>query len=76
MTYQEFIRQSVAESSRVQEEFFQTHAAQIERVALEMAVRFQRGKKLLVIGNGGSAADAQHMAALPPSPTTRSFFPR
>lgn len=63
MSYQQFIQQSVAEGVSLQQKFFQTHAHRIEEVALEMAERFRRGKKLLVFGNGGSAADAQHMAS-------------
>ena len=35
----------------------------IEKIALELAGCFERGGKLLVCGNGGSAADAQHFAA-------------
>ena len=35
----------------------------IEKIALELAGCFGRGGKLLVCGNGGSAADAQHLAA-------------
>jgi D-sedoheptulose 7-phosphate isomerase len=63
MTYQDFIHRSVFDNAALQQKFFPVHAAQIERVAMAMAGRFQRGKKLLVFGNGGSAADAQHMAA-------------
>lgn len=43
--------------------FFAAHARQIADVALRISVSFARGNKLLVCGNGGSAADAQHMAA-------------
>ena len=35
----------------------------IERVAQLLADAFRNGHKLLVMGNGGSAADAQHLAA-------------
>lgn len=63
MKYQEFIQESVADSLALQQKFFSAHAHQIERVALEMASRFTQGRKLLIFGNGGSAADAQHMAA-------------
>ena len=38
-------------------------AGQLERVAAELAERFAAGGTLLVFGNGGSAADAQHVAA-------------
>ncbi len=35
----------------------------LERVADEMIACFQRGGRLYILGNGGSAADAQHIAA-------------
>ncbi|MDZ5442363.1 SIS domain-containing protein [Micromonospora sp. 4G57] len=36
-------------------------AARIARACHEMAVRFHRGGKLIVFGNGGPATDAQHV---------------
>ncbi|MFI7281884.1 SIS domain-containing protein [Micromonospora chersina] len=36
-------------------------AARIARACYEMAVRFHRGGKLIVFGNGGPATDAQHV---------------
>jgi D-sedoheptulose 7-phosphate isomerase len=35
----------------------------VEEVSGEMVRRFQKGNKVLFCGNGGSAADAQHLAA-------------
>ena len=35
----------------------------IIKIALEIAAAFRRGNKVLLCGNGGSAADAQHIAA-------------
>ncbi|MDD5542557.1 MAG: SIS domain-containing protein [Acidobacteriia bacterium] len=63
MTHQQFIHACVAESTTLQQKFVASNATRLERVALEMVARFKRGRKLLVFGNGGSAADAQHMAA-------------
>jgi len=37
--------------------------AEVERLALEIVRAFRAGKKLVIFGNGGSAADAQHFAA-------------
>ncbi len=37
--------------------------AQLEEVAKQMIAVFQHGGKVLLAGNGGSAADAQHIAA-------------
>lgn len=39
------------------------HAAHIEAWGVELAVRLRAGGRLLVAGNGGSAAEAQHLAA-------------
>jgi D-sedoheptulose 7-phosphate isomerase len=63
MSYQQFIQESVAEGLVLQQKFFALYASRIEHVALEMTKRFRQGKKLLVFGNGGSAADAQHLAS-------------
>lgn len=43
--------------------FFADQAAHIANVALRLAAALAKGNKLLICGNGGSAADAQHMAA-------------
>jgi D-sedoheptulose 7-phosphate isomerase len=51
------------ESAEVKLRFAETHAHQIEAVARRMAGVLRRGGKLLFCGNGGSAADAQHLAA-------------
>jgi D-sedoheptulose 7-phosphate isomerase len=52
----------VAESIEVKRRFFDTHAADVQRAADIIAESFKSGGKLLVFGNGGSAADAQHIA--------------
>lgn len=38
------------------------HAADVARTCHAMAVRFHRGGKLVVFGNGGPSTDAQHIA--------------
>ena len=43
--------------------FFADHAELVDAAARTMAVALARGGKLLFCGNGGSAADAQHLAA-------------
>ncbi|MDR1947200.1 MAG: D-sedoheptulose 7-phosphate isomerase [Desulfovibrio sp.] len=43
--------------------FFAANAALIASSALRIAVILARGNKLMICGNGGSAADAQHIAA-------------
>ena len=52
----------VADSLEVKRRFFAAHAAEIERGARIIANCFNAGGKLLLCGNGGSAADAQHIA--------------
>lgn len=44
------------------EKFFEENADKVVQLAEEMAKAFNRGNKLLVMGNGGSACDAQHVA--------------
>lgn len=47
----------------VREQFFQTKAEQMVDVARAIAVSLARGGKVMFCGNGGSAADSQHLAA-------------
>ena len=52
-----------AESIAAKERFLQDNVGTLEKV-IDLIVRaFQSGQKLLLFGNGGSAADAQHIAA-------------
>jgi D-sedoheptulose 7-phosphate isomerase len=57
------IAQFVAESIRVKSEFFQTNASLVAETSGKMAEALRKGRKVLLFGNGGSAADAQHIAA-------------
>jgi D-sedoheptulose 7-phosphate isomerase len=57
------IEHFVAESIRVKSEFFQTNATLIAETAAKMSLALKEGRKVLLFGNGGSAADAQHIAA-------------
>jgi D-sedoheptulose 7-phosphate isomerase len=51
------------ESAAVKVRFAEEYASRIEAVARQMADVLRSGGKLLFFGNGGSAADAQHLAA-------------
>lgn len=42
--------------------FFSAQAAYIANMAMTMAVAIAKGNKIMLCGNGGSAADAQHLA--------------
>jgi D-sedoheptulose 7-phosphate isomerase len=58
----ERIESIVADSLEVKRRYFAEHAADVERAARMIAGCFKAGGKLLLFGNGGSAADAQHIA--------------
>ncbi len=57
------IRAMAAESIAAKRRFFETSAHDVARAARIMIDAMQAGGKLLIFGNGGSAADAQHIAA-------------
>ena len=56
------ILRKARESAALQEQFFTAHAEDIERCVHALAERFAAGGRLLCMGNGGSACDAQHVA--------------
>lgn len=51
------------EGTRLRESYFNGNADKVVDGARRMAVTLAKGHKLLFCGNGGSAADAQHLAA-------------
>ena len=53
----------VEEAAAARARFFADHADLVDAAARAMAVALARGGKILFCGNGGSAADAQHLAA-------------
>ena len=53
----------VQESLALKQRFFNDEMEHIVTQAEDMAERLKRGCRILVCGNGGSAADAQHLAA-------------
>ncbi len=59
----ERIRSSVRESLRTQERFFDEFLPSLIEPFEQVVRALRTGGKLLIIGNGGSAADAQHLAA-------------
>jgi D-sedoheptulose 7-phosphate isomerase len=61
----DFVKQQVEASARVKEAFLADEAAmkEVADVAALMVETYRNGGKVLWAGNGGSAADAQHMAA-------------
>jgi len=59
-SYREKILRKCGESVEMKERFFSHYAESIAAMAQDMAARFRAGKKLLVMGNGGSLCDALH----------------
>jgi len=62
VTHQELIKQKVTESVRVKQQFSDDLFLAIERAAEKIIASYGSGGKLILFGNGGSAADAQHFA--------------
>ncbi|HLH32643.1 MAG TPA: SIS domain-containing protein [Terriglobia bacterium] len=62
MIPEESILRKVRESADVKQQFFQKNAASIAQMCKAMAQRFRAGRKLFIMGNGGSACDALHIA--------------
>jgi D-sedoheptulose 7-phosphate isomerase len=58
----EAILRKSSESRDTQEQFFVDHADRMVECAASMSAAFERGGRLFVVGNGGSACDAQHVA--------------
>jgi D-sedoheptulose 7-phosphate isomerase len=58
----ERVRAAFVRSVEVKGRFFAEHADEVARAATLLAEAFAAGGKLLICGNGGSAADAQHLA--------------
>jgi len=56
------ISRIVADSIDAKQRFFAEFAGEVERAAGVISDSLKSGSKLLVFGNGGSAADAQHIA--------------
>jgi len=57
------INESLKHSIAAKEALAATQMAAIKQLAQWMIDAIKRGNKLMIFGNGGSAADAQHMAA-------------
>lgn len=62
MNKQKFIEDSLLESSELKKEILKKCESEIINAVDAITIMFKRGNKLLLIGNGGSAADCQHIA--------------
>ena len=61
--HMEQIREQLRESCRVKQSFSEELLSRVETFAVRAAEALAAGHKLVFFGNGGSAADAQHLAA-------------
>jgi D-sedoheptulose 7-phosphate isomerase len=59
----EIIKNSLYDSVKVKEDFVNNNISEIILIAEKIVVAFTNDRKLMLCGNGGSAADAQHIAA-------------
>jgi D-sedoheptulose 7-phosphate isomerase len=57
------VRYAIQESIKVQAQLLEQHVSTITRLARLLVGSLRAGGKLVIFGNGGSAADAQHVAA-------------
>lgn len=61
--FYEKIKSSIEESIKTKEILLKESSGKIEEIGLELANIVKNGGKILICGNGGSAADSQHIAA-------------
>lgn len=60
---EDHIIKSFKESSQLKDVFINENLLKIVEVIEALTAALQRGNKIMLFGNGGSAADAQHLAA-------------
>ncbi len=58
-----YLAETAQESIAIKERFLEECGESLVRAASMLGECVRRGGKILILGNGGSAADAQHMAA-------------
>ncbi|MBI3542880.1 MAG: SIS domain-containing protein [Deltaproteobacteria bacterium] len=59
----EHVKRTIAASHEARQDFWNTHTDAVMKAAQWMGETVRNDGKILIFGNGGSAADAQHMAA-------------
>jgi D-sedoheptulose 7-phosphate isomerase len=60
--WRKMVMHKCKESVEVKQKFFEYYAETIGDLSEKMAKQFETGRRLWVMGNGGSACDAQHTA--------------
>ncbi len=63
MKWEDLIIDIFEESARLKKDFVYEYSEAILNLGILIAKRLSMGNKILICGNGGSAADAQHFAA-------------
>ncbi len=63
MNLRERVKEAVAETVRLQQEFWEEQGDMVAAAARMLTGVFKDGGRVFIFGNGGSAADAQHLAA-------------
>lgn len=63
MGMEEIVIRGYRESMALKEDFFRKEMGRVIEAAELIANALNRGNKLILLGNGGSAADSQHIAA-------------
>ncbi len=63
INFKYIVESAFLESARLKEEFMYEYQEQIVYLGLLIAKKLKNGNKVLICGNGGSAADSQHFAA-------------
>jgi len=58
-----YLKETFEESLSAKKRFFEDHQDSVIRACEIISSAIRSGNKLMICGNGGSAADAQHMAA-------------
>lgn len=60
---EKIIARALKDGLRVKEDFIKKNTSKLIHLAEYISEAFKNGRKLMICGNGGSAADAQHLAA-------------
>jgi D-sedoheptulose 7-phosphate isomerase len=63
MNFKFDVKKSIVESIETKQKLAETCSAAIFECGLELSEAMKKGNKILFCGNGGSAADSQHLAA-------------
>ena len=63
MNLRKRVEEAVAATISLQQEFFKEQGEAVTAAARMLAGVFKDGGRVFIFGNGGSAADAQHLAA-------------